>query len=1164
MMRKFVTVLLMVTSLSIHAGGSWLINEFQYDPDATNGDANGDGSSNTTQDEFVEIYNDTGLDVDISGWTLSDGAGVKHTFPAGSVVLNQCAIVVFGGGTPTGFFGGSLAQTASTGNIGLGNSGDSMALNDGLSDVATASFVDNQGDNQSLTRDPDITGLTFDPHSSATGSSTLFSPGTLIDGTQFAGCPVAVDTAPEVSDTNPVDSAVSVAIDSDITISFNEAVDVTGSGVTLTCDAIGQAISGLPFSGDELVISPDASLPFEASCDVVVLAAEVTDQDGTIDNMAADFNFSFTVETELESQIDLIVNEYQADPDGTNGDANGDGNADTSEDEFIEIYNNGPNLVDISGWTLSDAAGLRHTFAANTMLDACEAIVVFGGGMPTGSFGGSATVVASAGFLGLNNGGDSIILNDGNADRINLTYGNSGTNESYTLDPDITGGSFVGHTGANGSGGALFSPGTQIDGSAFVPCGGTPTPPRVDSTTPINNDTGVALNTDITIDFSEAIDASINAATLTCGVDAISFTGLPVSNVSQIILNPDTDLPNGTSCTLDLIASEINDLDDMPDELDGNGDGTAGDNFTMQFFAGTPVLEIFEIQGAGLATAFEGQTVTTLDNIVTALDTNGFYMQTPDVRDDADPLTSNGIFVFTGGAPTVAVGDQIDLTGDIVEFFDLTEFTNPGSYVLNIDSSGNPLPAAIVLDDTFPSPDPLVADCGSDALGLECFEGMHFDMPQAFVSAASAGFFGSDRDDAVIKAGTSRAFREPGIDFPGLPGLPEFDGNPELIEMSVEALGLPFQALSGGTEFSAKGVLSFGFGDYELQPSELIIINENIIPGAVRDALPTEVTIGSANLFRIFNDIDDPGSEDDDQIADPLEYAARLQKLGNYFVNDMKSPTIIGLQEIENLSVMNDLVTAITAAGGPAYTAELVEGNDQGGIDVAYLYQASQLSNVVITQLGAAEINTFDGSLLNDRPPLRLSADVTLPEGVLPVNVLTVHHRSRSSIDDAVDGDRVRSKRLQQANSVAQMARSIINEDPDVALYVIGDFNAFEFTDGYVDVIGQITGTAVEADNLLWTDPEFSADPLTQGIQTLPTDQQYSFIFRGSAQSLDNVIMNDAGLMNLNEMQFVRGQSDANVNFEDDDTTSLRSTDHDGFVLFVTFDFDLIFKDDFE
>ena len=682
-------------------------------------------------------------------------------------------------------------------------------------------------------------------------------------------------------------------------------------------------------------------------------------------------------------------------------------------------------------------------------------------------------------------------------------------------------------------------------------------PPEVTSTTPVDGSVGLDVAADLVIEFSEAIDATAAAVTLVCSQsDTVTFTGLPVDDSATITINPDSDLIDGETCDLTVLATEVVDID-------GTADNLAAD-VLVSFTVGFPVVEIFEIQGTGLVSPFDGLTVATNDNIVTALDVNGFYMQTPDTRDDADPLTSNGIFVFTGGAPTVAVGDQIDLTGDIVEFFDLTEFTNPGSYVLNIDSSGNPLPTVITLDDTFPSPDPTVFPCGSEALGFECFEGMHFDMPQGFISAASAGFFGSDRGDVVVKVGSARAFREPGIDFPGLPGLPVFDGNPELIEMSVEGLTLPFQALSAGTEVSMKGVITFGFGDYELQPSELNIINENVIPGAVREAVGDEVTVASANLFRLFNDVDDPGTADDDQIADPAEYAVRLTKLAKYFIEDLNEPTIIALQEVENTSVLQDLAAAISNAGGASYIPTLIEGNDVGGINVAYLYQAGSLSNITVTQLGAAEINPFDGSLLHDRPPLRLEADVNLSAGTQPLNLLVVHLRSRSSIDDATDGDRVRNKRFNQANSVAVMVDDILTEDPEKPLYVLGDFNAFEFSDGYVDVIGQITGEAVEADNLLWAAPLFAASPLTQAVQTVPTDQQYSFIFGGSAQVLDNAIMNDAGLMSLVEMQFVRGQADAGLDFEVDDTTSLRSTDHDGFVLYILTDNDLIFKNGFE
>jgi predicted extracellular nuclease len=171
---------------------SWVINEIHADPDAINGDANGDGTVNTSQDEFVEIVNNTGGDVDISGWKILDGFGLRHTFPSGTVVKDQCAIVVFAGGTPTGSFGNAVVQTASGGQLGLNNDGDTVTLNDGTSDQVVYTYGGEGGDNQSLTRDPDITGV--DPmvkHTATSGSSgALFSPGTKIDGSFFDGCQI--------------------------------------------------------------------------------------------------------------------------------------------------------------------------------------------------------------------------------------------------------------------------------------------------------------------------------------------------------------------------------------------------------------------------------------------------------------------------------------------------------------------------------------------------------------------------------------------------------------------------------------------------------------------------------------------------------------------------------------------------------------------------------------------------------------------------------------------------------------------------------------------------------------------------------------------------------------------------------------------------------------
>ncbi|PYE85979.1 ExeM/NucH family extracellular endonuclease [Pseudoroseicyclus aestuarii] len=164
--------------------------------------------------------------------------------------------------------------------------------------------------------------------------------------------------------------------------------------------------------------------------------------------------------------VTLVINEFLADPaSGLDGDANGDGTRDATDDEFVEIVNTGDTPLDLSGMTISDAVQVRHVFAQGTTLAAGEAIVVFGGGTPTGSFGGAQVVTASSGALGLNNGGDSITLAGADGSPIDtVTYGSEGGRDvSLTRDPDLTGG-FAEHDTVSGTD---YSPGTEADGTAF-------------------------------------------------------------------------------------------------------------------------------------------------------------------------------------------------------------------------------------------------------------------------------------------------------------------------------------------------------------------------------------------------------------------------------------------------------------------------------------------------------------------------------------------------------------------------------------------------------------------------------------------------------------------------------------------------------------------------
>jgi len=165
----------------------------------------------------------------------------------------------------------------------------------------------------------------------------------------------------------------------------------------------------------------------------------------------------------------LVINELLYDPpSGNDGDANRDGTRDPAADEFAELYNDGPSL-DISGYTLSDADMLRHTFPSGTVIPAKGVIVVFGGGKPTGAFGNAIVQVASSGQLNLNNAGDNLTVKDASGKVLvvlDITQFDDNPDESYSRDPDIKG-IFKRHSAISAAAGSFFSPGNRVDGSAL-------------------------------------------------------------------------------------------------------------------------------------------------------------------------------------------------------------------------------------------------------------------------------------------------------------------------------------------------------------------------------------------------------------------------------------------------------------------------------------------------------------------------------------------------------------------------------------------------------------------------------------------------------------------------------------------------------------------------
>jgi hypothetical protein len=95
--------------------------------------------------------------------------------------------------------------------------------------------------------------------------------------------------------------------------------------------------------------------------------------------------------------------------------------------------------------------------------------VLFGGGTPTGNFGGALVQKASTGLLNITNAGDIMTMKDTNGNVVVVfdSYSlSSNPDESYTRNPDLTGG-FVQHSTVLTANGKLFSPGTKLNGTSF-------------------------------------------------------------------------------------------------------------------------------------------------------------------------------------------------------------------------------------------------------------------------------------------------------------------------------------------------------------------------------------------------------------------------------------------------------------------------------------------------------------------------------------------------------------------------------------------------------------------------------------------------------------------------------------------------------------------------
>ncbi len=528
-------------------------------------------------------------------------------------------------------------------------------------------------------------------------------------------------------------------------------------------------------------------------------------------------------------------------------------------------------------------------------------------------------------------------------------------------------------------------------------------------------------------------------------------------------------------------------------------------------------LTIPQIQGAGHTSPFVGQPVLT-SGIVTAVDSNGFFLQDP--AGDANSATSDAVFVFTGTAPSVAVGDAINLAGTVVEFaagagLSVTEINATS---IAVTSTGNPLPAAVLIGsggvlpptETIDDDGLTVFDPATDGIDFwESLEGMRVTIDNPLV-VSNTNAFGETDLVASLGAGATGVNARGGITIS--PG----DYNPEKVQIDNRFVSLP--ELSIGDQLgSVTGVLHYSFEHYELLATSTVTVTSDVTLADNPTALRGDANFLSIATYNVENM--DPSDNKYDILGDDIVYS-------------LGAPDIVALQEVQdadgagngsNLSGTSNvqgLIDAIFAASGIVYTyveiapdvAGSTGGEPGGNIRNGYIYRADRVS-LVDGSLGLITDAAFNGS----RKPLVATWDFNGQQ----VTTINVHFTSRGGSDplwgatqpptDAGD-----AARTAQAGAVGAYVNNQLSGNPGANYMILGDWNGFYFETAQT----QLTGGGAFV-NL--------------AVALLPEAERYSYVFDGNSQLLDNMLAT-AGLLAGAEYDAVH----INAEFTDS-----RPTDHD-------------------
>jgi uncharacterized protein len=528
-------------------------------------------------------------------------------------------------------------------------------------------------------------------------------------------------------------------------------------------------------------------------------------------------------------------------------------------------------------------------------------------------------------------------------------------------------------------------------------------------------------------------------------------------------------------------------------------------------------IRIHHIQGASHTSPFAGKTVSDVEGVVTYVDgTSRFFMQ--DLTGDGDDRTSEGIQVFKS-SHGVQIGDRVKVTGTVSEFVGegyaektSTDLAATQIAATTVTKNGTaPLPAAIRLGVDRIAPEKIidndqftVFDPEEDAIDFwESIEGMYVQIDNPKVVAL--------QKDALVWVVPGNY---PTNVTPGGLRISADDYNPDRIGIDVRngsTANKDYRAKMGDYYNGAvKGVIHYGYSNYKL------MAQESTLPALVETPilrLPTSIVPADDKLTIATYNVENFTVSTPD---------SKVTKIGEAIVNQMKSPDIIGLNEVQdNNGETNDgtvdgtqsaqkIIDKVKALGGPtyAYTEIAPENNKDGGagganIRVAFLYNAARVSLTTGAPKGTAtqsvgyengkltlnpgRIDPTNTAFNSSRKPLAAQFEFQ-GESII---VIANHFNSKGGDQPLMGKNQppVLSSEIQRHKIAAitnAFVKDVKSKNPNANVVQLGDFNDFEFTQTLTIAKG---------------------DEMQNMIDFVPAEERYNYSYQGNAQVLDHVLV---------------------------------------------------------